>query len=47
MLLDVTRASYPESTESRHLLHIAATRAAHQLWLVATGPASPVLPKTL
>ncbi|MCA9665198.1 MAG: ATP-binding domain-containing protein [Myxococcales bacterium] len=47
VLLDVTRASYPESTESRHLLHIAATRAAHQLWLVATGPASPVLPKTL
>ncbi|MBW2734169.1 MAG: ATP-binding domain-containing protein [Deltaproteobacteria bacterium] len=47
LLLDVTAASYPNTVESRHLLHIAATRAAHQLWLVASGTPSPLLPKTL
>lgn len=37
ILLDVNEVSYPVSLESRHLLHIGATRATHQLWLVATG----------
>lgn len=47
VVLDVDAASYPATTESRHLLHIAATRAAHQLWLVSVGPPSPLLPGTL
>ena len=47
VLLDVTPANYPETLESRHLLHIAATRAAHQLWLVSLGSPSPVLPAEL
>jgi DNA helicase-2/ATP-dependent DNA helicase PcrA len=33
--------------ESRHLLHIAATRAAHQLWLLVTSTPSPLLPAQL
>ncbi len=45
VLVDVTAGQYPVDDESRHLLHIGATRAAHQLWIVATGPASPLLPK--
>ncbi|MCC6749038.1 MAG: ATP-binding domain-containing protein, partial [Deltaproteobacteria bacterium] len=47
LLLDVTARNFPDSLESRHLLHIAATRAAHQLWLVSVGDPSPLLPATL
>jgi DNA helicase-2/ATP-dependent DNA helicase PcrA len=43
----VTAANYPDALEARHLLHIAATRAAHQLWLVNTAEASPLLPADL
>jgi DNA helicase-2/ATP-dependent DNA helicase PcrA len=43
ILLDVNRSSYPVTVESRHLLHIGATRATHQLWLVATGPVSELV----
>jgi DNA helicase II / ATP-dependent DNA helicase PcrA len=44
LLVDVNAASYPDALEARHLLHIASTRAAHQLWLVATGAPSLLLP---
>jgi DNA helicase-2/ATP-dependent DNA helicase PcrA len=47
ILLDVTAGNYPNTRESRHLLHIAATRAAHQLWLINVGAPSPLLPRTL
>ncbi len=43
ILLDVNTQSYPAEDESRHLLHIAATRAAHQLWLLSTGEPSPIV----
>lgn len=44
VLVDVTAGQYPVDDESRHLLHIGATRAAHQLWVVAAGVPSPLLP---
>jgi DNA helicase-2/ATP-dependent DNA helicase PcrA len=47
ILVDVNASSYPASVESRHLLHIGATRAAHQLWLVTTAEPSPLLPPGL
>jgi DNA helicase-2/ATP-dependent DNA helicase PcrA len=47
VLVEVTAVSYPESSEARHLLHIAATRAAHQLWITTTDKPSPILPKEL
>lgn len=47
VLLDVDRATYPSTAESRHLLHIGITRAAHQLWLVCTAPPSELLPDWL
>lgn len=47
VLVDVDQASYPERLETRHLLHVAVTRAVHQLWLCAAGPASPLLPNWL
>lgn len=45
ILTEVNENSYPERTESRHLLHIAATRAVHQLWVVSTGKPSTLLPE--
>lgn len=47
VLLEVSAASYPADDEARHLLHIAATRAAHQLWVTAAGEPSRVLPRRL
>jgi DNA helicase-2/ATP-dependent DNA helicase PcrA len=45
VLLEVNQSTYPVDDESRHLLHIGATRAAHQLWLLCTGKASDLLPE--
>lgn len=44
ILLDATANAYPDTTEARHLLHIAMTRAAHQLWLISAGAPSPLVP---
>ena len=44
VMVDVNAATYPDTLEARHLLHIGVTRAAHQLWLVATAELSPLLP---
>ena len=47
ILLDATDASYPATDEARRLLHVAMTRAAHQLWITYVGTASPLLPENL
>jgi DNA helicase-2/ATP-dependent DNA helicase PcrA len=47
LLLECTAERYPLTDESRYLLHIGATRAAHQLWLTAAERPSPVLPEGL
>ena len=47
VLVDVNASVYKLDDESRHLLHIGATRAAHQLWLVTTEEPSPLLPPSL
>jgi DNA helicase-2/ATP-dependent DNA helicase PcrA len=47
ILLEVSDASYPASDESRRLLHVAMTRAAHQLWVTYTGAPSALLPDSL
>ena len=47
VLIEVSAAAYPADDEARHLLHIAATRAAHQLWVISTGTPSPLLPEQL
>lgn len=47
VLLEPTRANYPEHLQSRHLMHIAATRAAYQLWLLSVGPRSTLVPDVL
>ena len=47
ILVDVNASSFGTDDESRHLFHIAATRAAHQLWLIVTGAPSPLFPPEL
>jgi ATP-dependent DNA helicase UvrD/PcrA len=47
ILLEVTEASYPVSDDARRLLHVAMTRAAHQLWVTYAGPPSALLPDSL
>jgi DNA helicase-2/ATP-dependent DNA helicase PcrA len=47
ILVEVNQSTYPVDDESRHLLHIGATRAAHQLWLLSTGKPSEILPQSL
>jgi len=47
ILVDVNAQSYPDTDPARYQLHVGATRAAHQLWVVSTGPPSPLLPDWL
>lgn len=43
--LEITEEHYPNADESRHLLHVLATRAAHQLWLLSTKTPTALIPK--
>jgi DNA helicase-2/ATP-dependent DNA helicase PcrA len=45
--VEVSDAAYPAEDEARHLLHICATRAAHQLWILTTSRPSPLIPEEL
>lgn len=46
VLVEVTEAMYPDAVGARHLLHIGATRAAHQLWVTTSlETPSPLLPR--
>jgi DNA helicase IV len=40
---DASAATYPATDEARRRLHVAVTRAAHQLWIAAPGTPSPLL----
>jgi DNA helicase-2/ATP-dependent DNA helicase PcrA len=44
VVLDANHSSFGPDDESRHLFHIAVTRAAHQLWLLVTGQPSSLIP---
>jgi DNA helicase IV len=41
---DASNAVYPSDDQSRRVLHVAATRAIHQLWLITSGSWSRILP---
>ena len=45
--VEVSDAAYPAEDEARHLLHICATRAAHQLWILTSARPSPLIPAEL
>ena len=40
---DATASAYPATDEARRRLHVAITRASHQLWVLSAGPRSPLL----
>jgi DNA helicase-2/ATP-dependent DNA helicase PcrA len=43
ILLEANAQSYPDHEQARRFLHVAMTRAAHQLWITYTGTPSPLL----
>ncbi|MCC6556366.1 MAG: ATP-binding domain-containing protein [Polyangiaceae bacterium] len=40
---DATEEAYPARDDARRRLHVAVTRASHELWIVSSGSASPLL----
>ncbi len=47
VIVEANADTFGANDESRHLFHVAATRAAHQLWVVSTAAPSPILPAWL
>jgi DNA helicase-2/ATP-dependent DNA helicase PcrA len=43
ILVDVSHENFPDDARARRLLHVAATRAVHQLWLSCVGTPSNLL----
>ncbi|HKK50786.1 MAG TPA: ATP-binding domain-containing protein [Myxococcota bacterium] len=43
VVLDVDASSYPDTPAARRMLHVAATRAVHQLWMMSVGTPSPLV----
>jgi DNA helicase-2/ATP-dependent DNA helicase PcrA len=42
---DATASAYPTTDDARRRLHVAVTRASHQLWIAAGGVTSRLLPE--
>jgi len=47
IMLETTATSYPDNAQARHALYVGATRAAHQLWCIASDKPSPVVASAL
>ena len=43
IVLDADARHYPDTPASRRQLHVAATRAVHQLWMTSVGTPSPLV----
>ncbi|MFT7521461.1 MAG: DNA helicase-2/ATP-dependent DNA helicase PcrA [Kiritimatiellia bacterium] len=43
ILIEVSAARFPDTDAARRLLHVGATRAVHQLWLLSVGTPSPIV----
>jgi DNA helicase-2/ATP-dependent DNA helicase PcrA len=43
VVVDVSAEQYPDRPEARRRLHVAATRAVHQLWLTCVGTPSSLV----
>jgi DNA helicase-2/ATP-dependent DNA helicase PcrA len=43
VVLDVDSKNYPDTPTARRVLHVAATRAVHQLWMMSVGTPSPLV----
>ena len=46
IIVETSDIYYPTTPHCRRLLHVAATRAVHQLWLTCCGTPSRILPST-
>ena len=44
IIIECSARYWPDTPHFRRLLHVAATRAVHQLWLTSVGSPSPILP---
>jgi DNA helicase-2/ATP-dependent DNA helicase PcrA len=47
VVVEASAAFYPDTPRARRLLHVAATRAIHQLWLTSVGTLSPIVREAL
>ncbi|WP_394832678.1 ATP-binding domain-containing protein [Pendulispora rubella] len=47
ILPDADARTYPSDGEHRRKMHVALTRAVHQVWIVAPGALSPIFPMAL
>lgn len=47
VLIEVSARHYPDTGHHRRLLHVASTRAVHQLWLTCVATPSPILPEAV
>jgi len=43
VVLDADSTNYPDTPAARRMLHVAATRAVHQLWMMSVGTPSPLV----
>jgi DNA helicase-2/ATP-dependent DNA helicase PcrA len=43
IVVEVNAFAYPDTPGARRLLHVAATRAVHQLWFTSVGTPSPII----
>jgi DNA helicase-2/ATP-dependent DNA helicase PcrA len=46
VVVEASAQHYPDTAHHRRLLHVAGTRAVHQLWLTSVGTPSSILPNT-
>ena len=47
VIIEANAFAYPDTPHHQRLLHVAATRAVHQLWLTCVGTPSPLLPEVI
>jgi DNA helicase-2/ATP-dependent DNA helicase PcrA len=45
VVIEAAAMAWPDTPHHRRLLHVAATRAVHQLWLTSVGTPTSILPK--
>jgi DNA helicase IV len=43
IIVEASASNYPDVPRARRNLHVAATRAIHQLWVTSVGSLSPVI----
>lgn len=47
VVVEASAQTYPDSPGARRLLHVAATRAVHQLWLTSVAEPSPIVTEAM